>query len=137
MICKNLKIAPEVERVHIAAAKYKLTKTIYIKENNLSTLGEGLNVEVGSFTSDGYAQDLDPETGLPALRVTNGSDPGVLIGDVNLNGTVEFADISALMAYIMRAYDLNEQAMLNADANFDGEVNILDVSFIYAIIFSI
>lgn len=131
-----IKIGSEVERVHFAAAKYSLSTVIYCKQNYLSTLADGLTVSVGSYNEEGFAQAIDPATGLPALKIVNNDQPTVLIGDVNLNGTVEFADITLLTAYILNLVTLSPQALLNANANGDNLVNILDVPAIYAIIFS-
>ena len=133
--CNCLKIGPDVERVHFTTTNYPLTKVLYIKENILSTLGDGLTVEVGTFGSDGYSQELDPETGLPALKVTSETG-GRLIGDVDLNGKVEFADVTLLCAYLINNASLCEQSLINADANLDDEVSILDVPAICNIVLS-
>lgn len=59
--------------------------------------------------------------------------PGWLIGDSNVNGTVEFADVTALIAHLLNVMSLTPQGAINADANQDGLVNILDAAAIYTI----
>lgn len=132
--CNCLKIGPDAERVKLSAARYPLTVVLHCKENFRSTLGDGLTVEIGSFDpSEGYATELDPATGLPTLLVTSGSG-SKLLGDVDLNGFVEFADVTLLSAYILNEVDLCEQSLINADANEDGTINSLDLTAICNII---
>ncbi len=59
-----------------------------------------------------------------------------LLGDVNCDGTVTMADVSALLAKVMNASQLSPEGLANADANRDGAVNILDAAAIYAIAFN-
>ena len=61
-------------------------------------------------------------------------EPDTLIGDVNCDGVVNFADISALYGYIMGSYTPTAQGIINADVNQDGSVNFTDVSALYALI---
>ncbi|MBO6061588.1 MAG: InlB B-repeat-containing protein, partial [Clostridia bacterium] len=51
-------------------------------------------------------------------------------GDVNCDGILTSADISALFAYIMNAGSLTEQGIVNADLNGDGVINTLDVTLL-------
>ena len=131
--CNCLKIGPDAEYVHFTTTRWPLTVVLYCKENYLSSLGDGLNVTVGSFGSEGYTTDLDPETGFPALTVVSESG-GRLLGDVDLNGLVEFADVTLLSAYLLNELTLSEQSLINANANEDESVNVLDLSAIYEII---
>ena len=54
-----------------------------------------------------------------------------LLGDVNCDGVVNMADLSALCAYVLGKADLTPQGIANADANGDGNVNAMDLPFIY------
>ena len=58
---------------------------------------------------------------------------GYLIGDADVNFTVDFADVSLYAAYLMNLTDLTPQGKINADANLDGELDVLDVPAIYNI----
>ena len=54
-----------------------------------------------------------------------------LPGDVNCDGQVTMADLSALSAYMLGKGDVSEQGVLNADVNGDGNVNAMDLPLIY------
>ncbi|MBO6061096.1 MAG: dockerin type I repeat-containing protein, partial [Clostridia bacterium] len=61
--------------------------------------------------------------------------PTVLLGDVNCDGYITSADISALFAYIMNAGSLTDQGVLNADLNGDGVITSADVTVLAQLIF--
>jgi hypothetical protein len=54
-----------------------------------------------------------------------------LLGDVDCNGVVDFADISMLYLLLIGEVDITAQGQLNADMDQDGNVNFGDVSNIY------
>lgn len=56
-------------------------------------------------------------------------------GDVNGDGSVTMADVSALVAYLMNSGSLSDACMGSADANGDGCVDILDATAVYSIAF--
>jgi hypothetical protein len=59
----------------------------------------------------------------------------IMPGDVNCDGVVTMADVSALTAYIMNSGVLSVKGLANADANQDGVVDILDAPAIYMLAF--
>ena len=73
-----------------------------------------------AFTS----QTFDVE--LPQLTA-----PAGLPGDVNCDGQVTMADLSALSAYMLGKADVTPQGLLNADVNGDGSVNAMDLPLVY------
>ena len=54
-------------------------------------------------------------------------------GDVNGDGRVTMADLSALSAYMLGKGQLSDEGILNADVNGDGNVNAMDLPLIYAL----
>ncbi|MBR6109016.1 MAG: InlB B-repeat-containing protein [Clostridia bacterium] len=65
-----------------------------------------------------------------------GEEETDLIGDVDCNGRVEFADVTLLCGYLMNEDDaiVAPQGLINADANLDGIVDVLDLAAICRII---
>ena len=57
-------------------------------------------------------------------------EPG-LAGDVNCDGAVTMADLSALSAYMLGKAQLTAEGLANADVNGDGSVNAMDLPLIY------
>jgi len=57
-----------------------------------------------------------------------------LLGDVNLDGVVNVADIVLLLSYLLGYVDLSPRQLANADANQDDNVNVGDVVAIVGII---
>ena len=69
---------------------------------------------------------------LTCLYTVSGTQPAEgLPGDVNCDGAVTMADLSALSAYMLGKGSLSEQGILNADVNGDGNVNAMDLPLIY------
>ena len=89
----------------------------------------GLTIAAGSeitFAVDGIlAPDLTdlPSTSIRIETFTVEIVGSTLLGDVNLDGTVNFLDISPFIAVLSGGIDQAE-----ADCNEDGEVNFLDIS---------
>lgn len=57
---------------------------------------------------------------------TTGSQSSDLKGDVNLNGTIEIADVVLLNKHLIKASVLKDQALKNADVNDDKKLNVFD-----------
>ncbi len=53
--------------------------------------------------------------------------PAAVKGDTDGNGTVNTADIVALMEYMIGMTDLSEQCRENADMNSDGKISVIDL----------
>ena len=60
-------------------------------------------------------------------------DSGWLMGDVNLDGEVNIADINVIIR-IIQGSEYDEGTMMRADVNGDGEINIADINVIIRII---
>ena len=60
-------------------------------------------------------------------------DAGWLMGDVNLDGEVNIADVNMIVRIIQGA-EYDEGTMTRADVNGDGEINIADINVIIKII---
>lgn len=59
-----------------------------------------------------------------------------LLGDVNEDGKIDMADVSALSAYLLGKGELTPQGILNADASGNGMLEASDLSAVYQLIFS-
>ena len=59
--------------------------------------------------------------------------PEYLVGDVNLDGSVNISDITLLIDIILRDID-DEDQIVNADVNGDGSINISDITTVIDII---
>ena len=57
-----------------------------------------------------------------------GSSSAALLGDVDLNGSIDAGDAALILRYIVRLNTLSAEALANADANQDGTVNAADAS---------
>lgn len=130
--CNKLVVGSEVERVYFTTKKYPLSTVLYCKEPGSSTLGDGLQVNIGSYGSNGFETATDPSTGMPALEIVpEGSTPSLLLGDVNCDGIVDFADVTDLYAFLMNVRILTPDGLNNADVNGNGSVTMDDVSALY------
>jgi hypothetical protein len=113
------------------------TNEWYLVEVQLPELAEGSMVRIKGVESSGMALSDEMkeqiEEGLMEVNteflfvaelilVPAGSSPGIL-GDVNGDGSVNVADISAIIDVM--AGSLNSD---KADVNGDGEVNVADIS---------
>lgn len=58
-----------------------------------------------------------------------------LPGDVNCDGMVTMADLSALSAYLLGKGTVTEQGLINGDVNHDGTPNVIDMPLIYQLTF--
>lgn len=61
-------------------------------------------------------------------------EPTILIGDVNLDGSVNAADVTAVYSIILGTASVSDEAIALADVNLDGSVNAADVTMLYSII---
>ncbi len=75
--------------------------------------------------------DVDFSNVASDLTVTAQYSASVLIGDVNCDGIVSFADVSTLYASIVSGAILSAQGTINADVNQDGIISFGDVSALY------
>lgn len=53
------------------------------------------------------------------------------LGDVNCDGQVSMADLSALAAYLLGKGSISSDGLLNADVNNDGAADVMDLPLIY------
>ena len=130
VLCDRLIVNSGVSHVKIAATRYAATCVLTCKSAGCSTLGSGLTVVKGTFANGDYTPGTDSSTGLPVLEISNGAAGG-LPGDVNCDGKVSMADLSALSAYLLGKGQISAQGMINADVNGDSNINAIDMPLIY------
>lgn len=61
-------------------------------------------------------------------------DPGALLGDVNTDGHVDFADVSCLYMFLIGTYEPTAQGLVNADVSLDGNVDFSDITILYGML---
>lgn len=61
----------------------------------------------------------------------------ILLGDVNCDGKVDFADVSLLYAYLMNTGTITPQGMLNGDMSGNGSLGMDDNTLLYGYILSL
>ncbi|MBR3382043.1 MAG: dockerin type I repeat-containing protein [Clostridia bacterium] len=132
--CDKFVVNNGVSHVRIAATKYPLTCVLKCKSEGVSVLGSELSMVYGTFSDGNYTPGTDPSTGLPVLEISGGS--AGLLGDVNCDGVVDMADVSALSAYLLGKAVLTPQGIINAEASGNGIVDSSDISAVYQLIFS-
>ena len=99
----------------------------------------GTDYEVPSPEIDGYTTEMTVVSGtMPAenveIKVTYTAvevPPAGLPGDVNCDGKVNMADLSALSAYMLGKAELSAEGLANADVSGDGNVDARDLPLIY------
>jgi len=86
---------------------------------------------------DGYTADIavvEGTMGLTNVTVTvtyTANAPVSLLGDVDCNGSINFADVALLYQYVMGSASLTAEGMANANVDGEGEVSFADVSALY------
>ena len=76
--------------------------------------------------SEGSNLDSDGSVNPLPTEDTTGSQSSDLKGDVNLNGTIETADVVLLNKHLIKASVIKDQALKNADVNDDKKLNVFD-----------
>ena len=95
----------------------------------LGVNGTGISVaEYYKSYNDTEGSNLDSDGSVNPLPTedTTGSQSSDLKGDVNLNGTIEIADVVLLNKHLIKASVLKDQALENADVNDDKKLNVFD-----------
>lgn len=74
-------------------------------------------------------ESISPDPDFPSLPLI--ADTGVIqvdmYGDVNLNLSVDIADLVSIVGHIIAAYTLNQRQIDAGDVNFDAGVNVFDL----------
>ena len=65
---------------------------------------------------------------ISSIMITFASANDVLLGDTNLDGIVNFLDISPFISILVGGAGFDPQAIANADINQSGGVSFLDIS---------
>lgn len=104
----------------------------YISLDHQKPLGvNGTGISVSDYyktyaESEGSNLDSDGSVNPLPTEDTTGSQSSDLKGDVNLNGTIEIADVVLLNKHLIKASVLKDQALENADVNDDKKLNVFD-----------
>ena len=104
----------------------------YISLDHQKPLGvNGTGISVSDYyktyaESEGSNLDSDGSVNPLPTEDTTGSQSSYLKGDVNLNGTIEIADVVLLNKHLIKASVLKDQALENADVNDDKKLNVFD-----------
>lgn len=104
----------------------------YISLDHQQPLGvNGTGISVAEYYksyNDTEGSNLDSDGSVNPLPTedTTGSQSSDLKGDVNLNGTIEIADVVLLNKHLIKASVLKDQALKNADVNDDKKLNVFD-----------
>ena len=100
----------------------------------------GQSYSVASPVIEGYTADVETVSGtMGAGNVTStvtytANAVAGLLGDVDCNGSINFADVALLYQYVIGAAELTEQGLINANVDGAGEVTFADVSALYQLI---
>ena len=104
----------------------------YISLDHQKPLGvNGTGISVSDYyktyaESEGSNLDSDGSVNPLPTEDTTGSQSSDLKGDVNLNGTIEIADVVLLNKHLIKASVLKDQALKNSDVNDDKKLNVFD-----------
>lgn len=104
----------------------------YISLDHQKPLGvNGTGISVSDYyktyaESEGSNLDSDGSVNPLPTEDTTDSQSSDLKGDVNLNGTIEIADVVLLNKHLIKASVLKDQALKNADVNDDKKLNVFD-----------
>lgn len=152
--CSKLRIKEGASSFYVSTTKYPLTKVLYCKEPNSSTLGNGLTCLIGSFAGGDYSPASDPNNNnLPALHVVSANNShtvtfcgfgGAVVGTVtvphggaasapsvpriidNENGSYVFYGWDAPLTGITSDIQINAVYLLIGDADHNDEVTASD-----------
>lgn len=86
----------------------------------------------GQLGTGSTARSVPDFTPIDVWIFNSGDD--ILLGDTDVNGKVEFADVTLFTSYLLNLSVLTPQGTINADADQDGELTITDTAAIYQII---
>ena len=89
--------------------------------------------EVEGYTFTGWSGSYTNITADTVIYAIYEEDAGTvtLLGDVNCDGRVDYADVSVLYCYLLNITTISEQGVANADVDADGSVNFADVTILY------
>lgn len=60
-------------------------------------------------------------------EVTLYTQKTILLGDVNMDGTIDKVDLDLVHQHLLRFIELDDSQKARADMNQDGEVNLIDL----------
>ncbi|MDE5648396.1 MAG: dockerin type I repeat-containing protein, partial [Oscillospiraceae bacterium] len=93
----------------------------------LGTNGTGISVSDYYKTyAESEGSNLDSDGSVNPLPTDETDPKPELKGDINLNGTIEIADLVLLNKHLIKASVLKDQALKNADVNDDNKLNVFD-----------
>ncbi|MBR4635366.1 MAG: hypothetical protein IKO51_03285 [Clostridia bacterium] len=152
----NLVVESGAESVSIKTQKWPLTRILYCKTSGISSLGDGLTMQVGTFENGVFSQASDPDNGdLPGLKIVKAAAAnthtvsfygydGALIEAVQVedeqaaaapdvpkyvtgeHGPMVFYGWDADFSNVTEDMDVHALYTLRGDIDFDGEVTASD-----------
>ena len=94
------------------------------------TIGTGLTVQA-STEPDGTLGTYDPEKQYTYDYIVIQKQSTALLGDVNLDGKVDFSDLQRLYQHLSTDNKLTGEALAVADVNKDGKIDFSDLQRLY------
>lgn len=88
-------------------------------------------------TTEPTTEPTPEPTTEPTPAPTEDPQPSALLGDVNTDGSVDFADVSFLYMYMLGQYMPTAQGVINSDLDGDGSVNFNDITNLYAMLLAV
>lgn len=102
----------------------------YISLDHQKPLGvNGTGISVSDYYktyAESEGSNLDSDGSVNPLPTDETDPKPELKGDINLNGTIEIADLVLLNKHLIKASVLKDQALKNADVNDDNKLNVFD-----------
>lgn len=141
---KRMAVGEDVQSIYFATTKYPAAKAIYCQTANVSTLADGLTVEIGSFTGGKFVPAADPNNGgLSTLKIVR-DEPAVITHTVSFYGyggelidEVEVEDGAAATAPAMDRTVNTENGVYvfcGWDTDFDNVTEDIQVNGIYSLL---
>lgn len=102
----------------------------YISLDHQKPLGiNGTGISVSDYYktyAESEGSNLDSDGSVNPLPTDETDPKPELKGDINLNGTIEIADLVLLNKHLVKTSVLKDQALKNADVNDDNKLNVFD-----------
>lgn len=99
-----------------------------IRENEFDVITEKLFDTDYMLQAIGGSETMNPQKSSKAIILIPGYESGILLGDVNGDGTVSLKDVSLIKYYICDAIEFDTEQLERGDVNEDGNVTNRDAN---------